>query len=326
VPRHPSQAGAAGGPPGQPREKLPAAGGEAAPEPPRGTLYVVATPIGNLGDITQRALDTLRAARVIAAEDTRHTRKLLSHFGIAGRLVSYHAHNRKAREDALLGELAQGDVALVSDAGTPVISDPGHELVRAAAAAGYDVVAVPGPSALTAALAVSGLPASAVHFVGFLPRRASERRRVLGQIAAWPGVAVWFEAPHRLVAMLADVDTVLGDRPVAVCCEITKRFEHVHRGTVRSALAEYRATAPRGEFTVVLDTGAAPNTPSAPGAAGPGRGGTPDAPAGLGHRLAALTDATGDRRRALSALAAETGIPRKLLYARLVVGRDSPGH
>ena len=276
-----------------------------------GTLYVVSTPIGNLGDVTLRALEVLRTVPLIAAEDTRHTRKLLTHHGISTRLVSYHAHNRRTRLDELLSRLGEGDIALVTDAGTPVVSDPGQELVRAAAQAGHNVVVVPGPSALTAALAVSGIDAPVMHFAGFLPRRQSERKRLLRDLAEWPGALVVFEAPHRLVAALEDVHAMLGDVQVAVCCELTKRFESVVRGAVSDALAHYRQHEPRGEFTLVLQL------PELVPAHAEGR-----EPVDIPTRFAALSSELRSRNRALAALAQETGLPRKDLYARLVVERD----
>ncbi len=276
-----------------------------------GTLYVVSTPIGNLGDVTLRALEVLRVVPLIAAEDTRRTRKLLSHYNISTRTISYHAHNRRARLEHLLARLADSDVALVTDAGTPVVSDPGQELVREAVEAGHTVVSVPGPSALTAALAVSGIESSVVHFAGFLPRRTSERRRTLQQAARWPGALVVFEAPHRLVASLEDALETLGDVTVAVCCELTKRFESVTRGALSVVLAQLRPQSPRGEFTLVF---ALPGEPAAlPSEA---------SDADLAVRLSQLIEELGDRGRALAALARETGQPRKTLYARLVAGRD----
>ncbi|HEU5318971.1 MAG TPA: 16S rRNA (cytidine(1402)-2'-O)-methyltransferase [Chloroflexota bacterium] len=281
----------------------------------KGTLYVVSTPIGNLGDVSLRALETLRRVRLIAAEDTRHTRKLLTHHGISARLVSYHAHNRLARIDEILAQLAHGHVALVSDAGTPVVSDPGQELVRAAADAGYAVVCVPGASALTAALAVSGLEASVVHFGGFLPRRQSERRRALAAMRAWPGVAVVFEAPHRLRSALEDVLAELGDVPLAVCCDLTKRFESVFRGVASEAGAHFAEVEPRGEFTLVVALpGAPPDERAAP---------APQGTHDLEARFDTLRAALGDRARALAALARESGLPRKELYRRLISGRRS---
>ena len=276
--------------------------------PRRGRLYVVATPIGNLGDITLRALETLRAVALVAAEDTRRTGALLRHFRIDTPLVSYHAHNRVARLPRLLAALAQGDLALVSDAGTPAISDPGQELIAAAGAAGHEIVAVPGPSAPIAALAVSGLSASLFHCAGFLPRRASQRRRCLAQMAGWPGTLILFEAPHRLRGTLADLLDVLGDRQVAVCCELTKLFEQVLRTTLAAAAAHFQAVEPRGEFTLVV------------AGAGTLEQRTPEAPpsARLRQRYAALLSQLGDRKQALRALAAETRLPRKTLYAALL--------
>ena len=217
-----------------------------------GTLYVVATPIGNLEDVTLRALRVLAGASLIAAEDTRTTRKLLSHHGVpAPRLVSYTDRNRKGRTPAVLAALAEGDVALVSEAGMPAISDPGSHLVEAAVAAGYAVVPVPGASAVTSALAVSGLPTRRFHYVGFLPRAAGQRRRLLREIAGLDATLLMFEAPHRLRDALADVETVLGDRRIAVCRELTKLHEEVYRGTVAEAREHFQE--PRGEFTLVVE-------------------------------------------------------------------------
>lgn len=220
------------------------------------TLYLVATPIGNLEDISQRALRVLRAVALIAAEDTRVTRQLLSHYAISTPLSTYtDAYDRQktSRQGRVLDELAAGrDVALVSDAGTPGLSDPGYELVQAVMAAGHAVQAIPGPSAVTSALAASGLPADRFLFVGFLPRKAGERRSFLAELAEEPGAVVAFEAPHRLVAALADVQAVLGDRQIAVARELTKRYEQIWRGSVSGALAHFTANPPRGEITLVI--------------------------------------------------------------------------
>jgi 16S rRNA (cytidine1402-2'-O)-methyltransferase len=284
--------------------------------PAKGRLFVVATPIGNLGDITLRALETLRAVRVVAAEDTRHTGLLLRHFQIQARLISYHEHNRAARLPALLRALSEGDVALVSDAGTPLISDPGQDLVAAAAAAGYEVVPIPGPAAPIAALSVSGLATSTFHFLGFLPRRAGERRRAIAGMAGWPGTIVLFEAPHRLRATLRDLLDVLGDRPIAVCCELTKLYEQVLRSTLVGAVAHYADEVPRGEFTLVVA-----GAPTGHGGAVPaGTAPQVEAAADLQARFAALVTAMGDRKRALAALAERTGRPRKDLYRQLMTG------
>ena len=202
------------------------------------TLYIVATPIGNLEDITLRALRTLRDVDLIAAEDTRVTRKLLARHGISTKLTPFHDHSRRSKLDAIVATLADKDVALVTDAGTPAISDPGQELVRAAAAAGIPVVTVPGPSALPAAVALSGLPAERVTYVGFLPRKRADRKRLLQSLASVPGVLVCFEAPHRLAAALADILETLGDRPIAACREDDKA---PRRGLPRLNLRGHRA-------------------------------------------------------------------------------------
>ncbi|HLA18725.1 MAG TPA: 16S rRNA (cytidine(1402)-2'-O)-methyltransferase [Dehalococcoidia bacterium] len=196
------------------------------------TLYVVATPIGNLEDVTLRALRVLREVSLIAAEDTRTTRKLLAAHGIRQRLVSYNDHNKAVRIPRLLHALREGDVALVSEGGTPVISDPGLDLVAAAVDAGFAVTPVPGPSAVTAALAVCGLASRQFTYLGFLPRRAGERRRLLAALRDDPRTLVAFESPHRLRASLTALRDALGDRRVAVCRELTKRFEEVFRGTL----------------------------------------------------------------------------------------------
>ena len=228
-----------------------------------GTLYLVATPIGNLEDISLRALRILREAAVIAAEDTRHTRKLLTRHHIGGRLVSLHEHNERARTPALLRRLLSGDsVALVSDAGTPGISDPGTALVEAAADAGVPVVPIPGPSAVLAALAASGLPAEAVTFLGFLPERGAERRRALASIRGVPHTLVLFEAPHRLRETLEELLAALGERRIAVARELTKVHEEVYRATLSETVRRFSAEAPRGEFTLVIE-GARGQVPTA---------------------------------------------------------------
>jgi len=217
-----------------------------------GTLYLVGTPIGNLEDITLRALRILREVSLIAAEDTRRTRRLLAHYDIHTPLTSYYEHNKLSKLAVILGALASGDVALVSEAGMPGLSDPGYELVQAALEAGHRVVPVPGPSALVTALVVSGLPTDACLYLGFLPRRATERRRLLAEVAAERRTLVAFEAPHRLVETLADIQAALGDRRIAVARELTKVHEEVWRGTVSQALAHYQAQPPRGEITLVI--------------------------------------------------------------------------
>lgn len=224
-----------------------------------GTLFLVATPIGNLEDITLRALRILREVSLIAAEDTRHTRKLLTHFNIATPLTSYHEHSGPARADALVAALTQGDIALVSDAGTPVLSDPGQALVRAALAAGHVVIPIPGPAAAIAALVASGLPTDQFTFLGFLPRKSSDRRALLARFAQAPETLILYEAPHRLLACLDDLLAALGDRDATLARELTKVHEEWRRGRLSALRAGYaHGDAPRGEFTIVI-SGAEPD-------------------------------------------------------------------
>ena len=219
-----------------------------------GTLYLVATPIGNLEDITLRALRVLQECVLIATEDTRTTQRLLRHFDISKPLVSYYEHNKLTRLEQVLSALEQGDVAVVSEAGTPVVSDPGYELVKAAADRGATVTAIPGPSAMTMALSLSGLPADRVLFAGFLPRRAADRQRVMQELADLRATLILFEAPHRLRAALMDaVHTWGGQRKCAVCRELTKIHEEVWRGTLQGAWLEWQVREPRGEFTLVVE-------------------------------------------------------------------------
>lgn len=217
-----------------------------------GILYLVATPIGNLEDISARALRILGEARLIAAEDTRHTRKLLSHFSIHTPMISYHEHNKLTRLDEVLAALAQGDVALVSDAGTPALNDPGYELVGAAIAAGYTVSPIPGPTAPIAALVASGLPTDAFLYLGYLPRKVAERRNLLAQVASMPFTLIFLETPHRLMGALEDMQSKLGDRPCAIARELTKLHEEIYRGSLGEALRHFGAQKPRGEFTIVV--------------------------------------------------------------------------
>ena len=217
-----------------------------------GMLYLVATPIGNLEDMSPRAVRTLGEVRLIAAEDTRVTRKLLTHFDLHTPLTSYFEHNKVTKLEAILSALAEGDVALVSDAGTPAINDPGYELVRAALAAGHDVCPIPGPSAPLAALAASGLPTDAFLYLGYLPRKSFERQGLAGQIANLPFTLIFLESPHRLLAALKDLEFCLGDRQMAVARELTKIHEQIWRGSIAGASAYFSANEPRGEFTLVV--------------------------------------------------------------------------
>jgi 16S rRNA (cytidine1402-2'-O)-methyltransferase len=218
-----------------------------------GTLYVVGTPIGNLEDITLRAIRTLREVDLIAAEDTRVTRTLLNAHEISTPLVSFHEFSGPARVRRLVDRLAASDVALVSDAGMPGLSDPGYPLIRAALDAGHAVVPIPGPSAILSALVASGLPMHAFTFHGFLPRKGGERRRLFASMLDATHSHVVFESPHRLVASLKDALAVLGsDRPAAVGRELTKKFEEVARGTLAEVLERFERQAPRGEITLVI--------------------------------------------------------------------------
>lgn len=262
-----------------------------------GSLFVVATPIGNLEDITLRALRVLAEVALVAAEDTRTARVLLQRHSIAAQLVALTDHNTARAVPRLLDTLATGDVALISEAGTPVVSDPGHELVRAAIAAGHRVVPVPGPSAVLAALVVSGLPAREFTYLGFLPHGGADRRRALAAAALEPRTLVLFESPHRLRAALEDIADAFGDRPLAVCRELTKLYEEVFRGTAAEALAHF--TTPRGEFTLVL-AGAPPPAPA-------------DERSAL-EELAVLKRGGMGARQASAQVSRETGIPRRRLY------------
>src|SRR3990172_1601472 len=215
-----------------------------------GTLSLVATPIGNLEDITLRALRVLREASLIAAEDTRTTRKLLSHYNIPARTLSYNEHSMKGRTPQILAALEKGDVAFASEAGTPGVSDPGFELARAAIEAGHNVVAGPGASALPTALSASGLPMREFTFLGFLPPRSSERRKLFESLKNDRRTLVAFESPRRLRKTLEDMLAALGDRHIAAARELTKVYEEVFRGALSEALAHF--TEPRGEFTIVV--------------------------------------------------------------------------
>jgi 16S rRNA (cytidine1402-2'-O)-methyltransferase len=219
-----------------------------------GTLYVVGTPIGNLEDITLRALRVLREVGLIAAEDTRSARVLLRHYEIGTPVTSFHDYTDPGKTRRLVDRLTAGeDVALISEAGMPAISDPGYPLIREALGAGCPVTCVPGPSAVLTALVLSGLPAHAFHYVGFLPRKAGERRRVLARLAAEPNTMICFESPHRLLAALRDVvETYGAERPMAIARELTKRFEEVVRGTAGTVQEHFQAHSPRGEFTLVI--------------------------------------------------------------------------
>jgi 16S rRNA (cytidine1402-2'-O)-methyltransferase len=271
----------------------------------RGTLFVVATPIGNLGDISERALATLRTVAVVAAEDTRVTRKLWSRFGITTPLLSFHAQSDTRRTDELLDRLRAGDdVALVSDAGTPVVSDPGGELVSAWTGEGGSVVPIPGASAVLAALMASGVPAPRWAFEGFLPRKGSERRERLARIAADDRATVLFEAPGRTAATLRDLAAACGaDRRAAMCRELTKLHEEIRRGGLGELAEGALEAPPRGEVTIVV--------------AGTGGMMVVPAPVDLDEarrQVAALVAAGHARSDAARQVARETGLPRRELF------------
>ncbi len=275
-----------------------------------GTLFLVATPIGHLEDVTLRALRVLREAELVLAEDTRRTRILLERHAIAARPVSLHAHNEAARIARVLAVLeAGGSAALVSDAGTPLVSDPGERLVTAAIAAGHAVVAVPGASAGLAALSVAGLPAAQFAFAGFLPRRARQRDAWLEAWRERPETLVLFESPRRVGATLLRMAEILGDRPACVARELTKLHEEVARGSLRQ-LATRFSTGARGEVTIVV--GGCPREDAAEAA--------PDLDAAIRARLAS-GEAT---REIASSLAAQRGVPRREVYARTlaILGRE----
>jgi 16S rRNA (cytidine1402-2'-O)-methyltransferase len=217
-----------------------------------GTLYLVATPIGNLEDMSPRAIRILRESVLIAAEDTRHTGKLLKHFEIDTKLTSYFEHNKLDKIAPILAKLADGDVAVVSDAGSPAINDPGYELVKAALAAGFDVRPVPGPSAPIAALTVSGLPTDSFLYLGYLPHKASERRKSLHQVVNITYTLIFLESPYRIIEALEDILSELGDRRICMAREMTKMFEEFWRGNVSGALEYFKSQPARGEFTIVV--------------------------------------------------------------------------
>ena len=214
-------------------------------------LYVVATPIGNLDDISLRALRVLSEVRLVAAEDTRKTRRLLDAYNLKTPLTSYHEYSRRAKLDYLLSYLEKEDLALVSEAGMPGLSDPGYDLIVAAIERGISVVPIPGPSAVITALVISGLPTDQFVYVGFLPRRKGQRQRLFSSLSDEPRTIVAFETPHRLNEALADIEEILGDRRIAVCRELTKVYEEVFRGRVSQAGEHF--AEPRGEFTLVIE-------------------------------------------------------------------------
>ena len=262
------------------------------------SLYVVATPIGNLEDISLRALRTLREVKLIIAEDTRKTKRLLNTHNIKTPTTSYHEHNKWTKLGYILSRLDGEDAALVSEAGMPGISDPGYELIVSASQRGIPIVPIPGPSVVITALVVSGLPAGRFTYIGFLPRRAGDRRRLLQSVADENGTIVAFESPHRLPAALNDILQVLGDRKVAVCRELTKIHEEVFRGRISQAIEHF--TEPRGEFTLVIEGKSEKDKPQL----------TEDIERRLHHmRLSGVT-----AKEAITKVAGDTGLSKKELY------------
>jgi 16S rRNA (cytidine1402-2'-O)-methyltransferase len=280
-----------------------------------GTLFIVATPIGNLDDITQRALRVLTEADVVACEDTRRTRVLLNHFGIKTRTLSYHEHNERERADEICKMLLSGkNVALVSDAGTPLINDPGFRLTNAAIELNLPVVPIPGPTALISALVASGLPSDQFLFAGFLPSRANARREKLEGLGAVPATLVLYEAPHRIAATLKDALEVLGNRQATVARELTKMHEEIARGSLAELLERFGAGTPvRGEIVLVI--GAAVDETSSTGATEP-------ASRKLIERVSELESEGLEAKLALKRAARELGLKRDEAY-RLVVAQKN---
>jgi 16S rRNA (cytidine1402-2'-O)-methyltransferase len=279
----------------------------------RGTLYLVATPIGNLEDVTRRALRVLSEADVVACEDTRRTRSLLEHFGIRARTLSYHEHNERERAGELALLIEEGrTVALVSDAGTPGVNDPGYRLVRACVERGLSVVPVPGPTAFVAALTASGLPTDEFYFGGFLPARSHARRERLASVKHLRATLVFYETPHRLAHALADALEVLGEREAAVARELTKLHEEIVRGRLSELAARFgEEGAARGEMVLVIDR----DVIEGEGAA------VTQAAAGVAERVAALEAEGLDPRAALKRAARELGLTRDEAYRRLTSER-----
>jgi 16S rRNA (cytidine1402-2'-O)-methyltransferase len=278
-----------------------------------GTLYVVATPIGNLEDITARALRILREVSLIAAEDTRRTAHLLARYAITTRTTSLHEHNETRKSGALLARLKQGEhIALVSDAGTPTVSDPGTQLIRAAIADGIRVESIPGPSAILAAVAVSGLGDGSFLFLGFPPTRSKDRSAWFKRAGDVRGTIVFFEAPHRIRRTLTDLQAAVGDCEVAVGRELTKAHEELVRGPILSVLS--RLEAPRGEFTVVAELGLVPHVGQS----------APEDDAALLAEFGETTENGGlSRREAVAALASRYQLPVRIMYARLESAKKS---
>ena len=283
----------------------------------KGALYLVATPIGNLEEISRRALRVLTEADVVACEDTRRTRALLEHFHIKAKTVSYHEHNERERAEELAELIEEGaSVAVVSDAGTPGINDPGYRLVRACVERGIRVTPVPGPSAFVAALTASGLPTDEFYFGGFLPARTHARRQKFDEVKALRATLVFYETPHRIAMSLADAREVLGEREAAVARELTKMHEEIMRGRLSELVARFSGeTTARGEMVVVIDRDVIEED------AGEGAGFEGSEAASVAARVAALEAEGLDRRAALKRAARELGLTRDEAYRRLTSER-----
>jgi len=277
-----------------------------------GTLFVLATPIGNLEDITYRAVRVLGEVDLIACEDTRHTRKLLHHYGIGTPTISYHEHNERERAAELLAKLRAGlNLALVSDAGTPAISDPGLRLVRLSLDDGVKVVSIPGPSALITALVASGLATDAFFFGGFLPPRSAARRARLAELASVPATLIFYEAPHRLAASLRDAHEVLGERQAVLARELTKLHEEIIQGRLGTLAERFKTTAARGEFVLLIDRAAIKNE----------RAGD-QAETSVAAIVSAFEAQGLDHRAALKRAAHQLGLTRAEAYRRLVMEKE----
>jgi len=277
-----------------------------------GTLYLVATPIGNLADITHRALQILKDVDLIACEDTRHTHKLLQHYGITTKTVSYHEHNEQQRTPQLVDQLKQGsDIAVVSDAGTPSISDPGYRLVRAAIENDVAVVPVPGPSALISALIAAGLPTDEFFFAGFLPSRTNARRTRLSELRTVPGTLIFYEAPHRLATTLKDAYEILGERDAVVARELTKLHEEIKRGRL-SDLASYFEDGgkARGEIVLLIDRNVIADT-------------TVKTESSIAALVDRFEEEGMDHRAALKKAARELGLSRAEAYRKLLATKST---
>jgi 16S rRNA (cytidine1402-2'-O)-methyltransferase len=261
-------------------------------------LYVVATPIGNLEDISLRALRILREVHLIAAEDTRKTKRLLTAYDIRTPMTSYYEHNKLTKLDSILASLEDGDVALVSEAGTPGLSDPGYELITAAYERGIPVVSIPGPTSIVTALVISGLPTDRFTYIGFFPRKSNARRKIMESVVNETGTIIALEAPHRLAATLYDILAVLGDRRIAACREMTKLHEEVFRGTITEAMKHF--TEPRGEFTLVIE--------------GKGNEDKPVFNEEVENQLHKMYISGTTAKEAIATVAGETGLSRKELY------------